>query len=440
MKKAALVLLALLATGASAQSSAEVNGGLQFNFLNPGANSLGMGGAFIGGADDATAAFANPAGLVNIARPEVSIETRMWRNDHVAPFRGHGFGDASQEGADTVDGIEDRRFSNTGRGLAFLSLVYPSDRWAVALYQHDLAHFDSSPENAGIFFRVPGGEDPSAAGRHRPSRSDLRLRIVSRGAAFGFRVTPTISLGLDLSIVDFKLDSRTDRYEFTRFAPPEFTAENVVNAVSQHGDANGYRFGGGVTWDVNSKLRIGAVYRREPSFPVTVTDVDVLQQSSNDCGGRFHVPDVYGVGASFRPTAFLTFNADYNRVRYSELMQDFVTFPRTGPCTTEARAVRFTAQDGNEYHAGARYVIARASPFLRRHPVIATAGWWREAPHAIELNDPLDPDSLLFPTARSEHHYSAGLGILLGDHWQISVGTDVSRRQRIVSISTLSRW
>ncbi|MGB5341528.1 MAG: hypothetical protein WBP67_05500, partial [Thermoanaerobaculia bacterium] len=33
---------------------------LQFNFADPGARSLGFGGAFVGLADDATAAFANP--------------------------------------------------------------------------------------------------------------------------------------------------------------------------------------------------------------------------------------------------------------------------------------------------------------------------------------------------------------------------------------------
>jgi hypothetical protein len=36
---------------------------LQFDFLNPGARSLGLGSTFVAIADDATAAFTNPAGL-----------------------------------------------------------------------------------------------------------------------------------------------------------------------------------------------------------------------------------------------------------------------------------------------------------------------------------------------------------------------------------------
>src|ERR1043165_7697093 len=50
--------------------------GLQFNFGNPGARSLGMGGAFLGLADDASAAEAHPAGLTILRKPEVSVELR----------------------------------------------------------------------------------------------------------------------------------------------------------------------------------------------------------------------------------------------------------------------------------------------------------------------------------------------------------------------------
>ena len=45
----------LAASSAFAITSDEVNAGIQFNFANPGARALGMGGAFLGLADDATA-------------------------------------------------------------------------------------------------------------------------------------------------------------------------------------------------------------------------------------------------------------------------------------------------------------------------------------------------------------------------------------------------
>ena len=73
-----LVLLVLLAPrAASAQATARTP--LQFDFLNPGARSLAMGGTFLAAADDATAAFTNPAGLGFLKRLEVSAEGRYRR-------------------------------------------------------------------------------------------------------------------------------------------------------------------------------------------------------------------------------------------------------------------------------------------------------------------------------------------------------------------------
>lgn len=55
---------------------------LNFRFNNPGARANGMGGAFIGLADDATAAYTNPAGLTILTEPEVSIEYKIGEYDN----------------------------------------------------------------------------------------------------------------------------------------------------------------------------------------------------------------------------------------------------------------------------------------------------------------------------------------------------------------------
>src|SRR6266550_1023289 len=75
----ALIALPTLAQNTDIESLA----GLQFNFGNPGARSLGMGGAFIGLADDASAAEANPAGLTILRKPEFSIEGRNYQEQQV---------------------------------------------------------------------------------------------------------------------------------------------------------------------------------------------------------------------------------------------------------------------------------------------------------------------------------------------------------------------
>src|ERR671924_2065136 len=79
------VVLGLLAAIPLAAQNTDIEAlaGLQFNFGNPGARSLGMGGAFIGLADDASAAEANPAGLTVLRKPEVSIEARDYQEQQI---------------------------------------------------------------------------------------------------------------------------------------------------------------------------------------------------------------------------------------------------------------------------------------------------------------------------------------------------------------------
>src|SRR6476646_9891486 len=104
------VTITLLLTSASAlaQNSEDQN---TFDFSLPGARSRAIGGAFVAIADDATAAYSNPAGLTQLFRPEVSIELRHWNLTSRVIDTGHGFGSATGTGVDTVSGFVDRDFN-----------------------------------------------------------------------------------------------------------------------------------------------------------------------------------------------------------------------------------------------------------------------------------------------------------------------------------------
>src|ERR1700751_2482658 len=91
MRKALLFLaICALATAPVAAQNTDIESlsGLQFNFGNPGARSLGMGGAFLGLADDASAAEANPAGLTILRKPEITTEGRTFQEQQVFPTSG----------------------------------------------------------------------------------------------------------------------------------------------------------------------------------------------------------------------------------------------------------------------------------------------------------------------------------------------------------------
>ena len=85
--------------------------------VSPGARSLGLGGAFVAVADDATAAWANPSGLMQLVRPEISLEGRSWSEDR--------------------EGVASNQSS-----LGFLSFVLPRQKWSIAFYVQTLSSLE----------------------------------------------------------------------------------------------------------------------------------------------------------------------------------------------------------------------------------------------------------------------------------------------------------
>ncbi len=84
MKRIAILLtiLLVLPTAAHAASFAKVGTfGGQFLKIGVSARATGMGSAFTGVADDATAVFWNPGGLVNVLGNEVSLNHVVWAAD-----------------------------------------------------------------------------------------------------------------------------------------------------------------------------------------------------------------------------------------------------------------------------------------------------------------------------------------------------------------------
>ena len=123
-----LLAIALVAVPAAAQNvDIEALSGLQFNFGNPGARSLGMGGAFLGLADDASAAEANPAGLTILRKPEVSIEARNYLEQQLFTTSG------------TYPDVERTAFTNYSKRavVSFASFVYPIKNFTLGAYFHE---------------------------------------------------------------------------------------------------------------------------------------------------------------------------------------------------------------------------------------------------------------------------------------------------------------
>lgn len=199
---ALLIGVAVAAQPGWPQDSSSITGTV---FTNPGARSIGLGGAFVAIADDATAAFANPAGLVQILRPEISVELRgtASRFDREIPY-------------DLANGVS---------GLGFFSFVYPSRSWALALYSHQLA-------SVGFTFTYP-------------DTLTQEFTVRSYAAAAAFEITEHLSLGAGLSYFD------GDR--------------SPVAGLTGFSDAD-WGLSAGVLWNVSRAWNLAGFYRQGPEF------------------------------------------------------------------------------------------------------------------------------------------------------------------------------
>ncbi|MDA3813440.1 MAG: hypothetical protein PF570_04220 [Candidatus Cloacimonetes bacterium] len=108
MKLKLLYIFIILIGSSFSFAQLDLNLGPDWNFTGVGARAAGMGGAFIGVADDATAISWNPAGLTQLDKPEASIVGRGLTERYEVDF------DYAAETYDDEHGI-----------LNFLSGVYP---------------------------------------------------------------------------------------------------------------------------------------------------------------------------------------------------------------------------------------------------------------------------------------------------------------------------
>lgn len=421
------LLLGLLLPGSAVAQ--ELPNTLEFSFSNPGARSLGLGGAFVALADDATAAFANPAGLVQLARPEISVEVRSW--SYSTPFTEGGrlTGEPTGILLDDTTGLRTARAEDDVSDLSYLSYVYPRGRWALAVYRHQLASFEQFSETQGLF------ADQAAFPDSPPRLSDLRtfakLAIVNWGAAAAYRLSEAWSLGLGLSYHESELALDSSLWavedparEESLFGPNPFLPDRRLVSGIIDSESSDWSYTVGVLGQLSSRWSCAAFYRQGPGFDIR-SDVFtgpglahlIPEGTSVDTDlSVFHLPDVFGFGLAFRPLDALTISFEWDRVEYSRIFED---------------DDRRRLDDGEELHFGAEYVLIRAKSIIALR-----SGVWLDPDHRIRTISEDLRDQALFPGGDDEWHVSLGLGLAF-DRYQIDLGVDVSDLVDRVALSAI---
>ena len=408
---------------------------LQFSFPNPGARSMGFGGAFAALADDATAAFANPAGLVLIKEPEVSLEGRWWSYSTPFTHRGRIEGEPSGYAIDVVAGLQQGRSSADLGGLSFVSLVYPKGEGSIAFYRHQLADFESRTQTQGLF----SGGTTCCQIRHIETRTRTDLEIVSYGLSGAYRLSDVLSLGLSLVYFDSASAIAGEPFlpdadpALGAFAPTSYRPERQLLRTSIRIDDSDLSMTGGFLWTLARRWRVGGFYRQGPSFTLEgeavagpsggffgLTPGALLDEATSPIG----FPDVYGLGCSFRPYDRLTIAFEWDRVEYSTILDslDQVEFGTNN----------IVLEDDDELHLGAEYV------FLGTTPVTALRlGAWLDPDHTPHFEASASAyERALLPPGDDEIHVSIGLGLAF-ESFQIDLGVDFSNLVDTVSLSAI---
>lgn len=397
----------------------EPEGGVVFelSYSNPGARSMGFGGAFAALADDATAAFANPSGLIQIVRPELSVEFRHWSYSTEFTKSDRLDGIPSGISLDTMRGLRTDISTESVDAVSFVSVVVPRKRWAVAFYRHQLASFRFSGDTQGLF----GSVGTCCGDRYADQRTETSFDIVGYGLSAAYRLGERFDVGVGVSRFTVVVDGRT-----ALFAPPPadpygvnpYLSGDRIASQTVRANSNSEGLIGGFLWSVTPTIHVGGFYREGPRARFSNTGT-IGSEPFEELGLAMQFPDVYGMGLSHRSAdGSLTLALEWDRIEYSEM----------------ARSAGFrdmALDDGDEVHLGGEYVI------LSSDPVIAfRLGAWLDPNHRTRYvgDDPFK--AALHPPGHDEVHVALGFGVAFR-LFQVDIGIDSSKPVSTLSMSAI---
>lgn len=344
-----VTLFCLLIAPAHAQIYQQVGISGSPNPVGSGARALGMGGAFIGVADDATAASWNPGGLIQLETPEISAVVSYTNRREKRSF------DQNPDASD-VNMIE-------LCDLNYLSLAYPFEvntkNMIISLNYQTLYDFNKEIQVSYYYFQpFPGPEG------NRSTSKEIDGYIKALSPAFAIQVTPDFSLGFTFNWYSDDIESQwkttyTDRLNGL-FAGNPYFSNRLYKEEYQF---NGYNFNIGFMWNVNSSLTLGAVYKSPFSADVhykeehwTETSTQALTYFRFEEDQTMEMPSSYGVGVAWRFSDVFTMDMDVYRTDWQDYVIRQADGTELSPITSQPIATTDT-QPTHQIRWGGEYLF-----------------------------------------------------------------------------------
>jgi long-subunit fatty acid transport protein len=316
------------------------------NPVGSGARALGMGGAFIAVADDATAASWNPGGLVQLERPEVSV---VGEASHLREKNSSG-------NHPEVSG----RQSVSGAGLNYLSATYPftlfSHNMVVSLsYQH---LYDFSRQwNLNIL-----NKDLQVAYDY-----DANGGLYAYGISYSVQVIPELSFGFTLNL--WQDGIYRNGWETVMATPIRFSLWTANLVQKDRYSFTGFNANLGMLWNVTDKLTMGAVFKTPFTADLEHKRTIGLQmflnepwqaisssEESKTTSESLDMPMSYGIGLAYRLSDRLTLSADLNRTEWQDFVLTDATGRRISPITNKVPKSS-DIDPTMQFHLGAEYLL-----------------------------------------------------------------------------------
>ncbi len=368
------------------------------NIGGAGARAMGMGGAFTAVCDDATATFYNPAGLVQLKRPEITL-VGFHRNDSNSwSMQGEG-------GGVPVDASGDYYVENWS--LNFGGLVWPlnpeGNNLVIACTAHKMVDDVERAEWAD-----PGG----------PEKRHTWGGIYSVTLMGAYELNEILSFGLGTGYYFGRSSGRQETAE------PGFTGHNWFTQ----------EFNGGPQWVLGMlvkprpRLKLGAKIKGESQVTFSSANMYAIEFSSityaSDQMDRFIIdlPIELAVGAAYRLGDSLTLATDYHVFLWSETEMRNAE----GQVRGYGEGLSHDPEDSEQLHFGLEYLARLIENYpmplrlgLYRYPVPgpsviekAVEDWF----YVIDNVTREDEDGITYDAQpATRYYYTCGIGVVTAD-------------------------
>lgn len=362
----------------------------QFNFATPGARANAMGRAFIGLADDATAAETNPAGLIILGKPEVSFE---YKNTDFSIQRFRSLEDSGQN----------------INSPAFLSFVYPSERWRFAFFRQEFLNYKES-------FILQRVSIPGASTFFPATSVSGEFLGANYGGAIAYQFSTKLLLGASAKLSELKVHT-------ARKTP--FTS--VVDSTSY-----GLSFTLGALINPMGFFTVGVTYEKNARFQYTLSQ----SVSPHTVDFSIRVPDRFGFGLAVRPVSHITLVSDLVYIQYSQLADDFTVV------NFDLDPIDFAIDNEIELHIGAEGTFKAGNQYLA-----IRGGLFTNPDHALQYIGPVTPGfrtavNVFFNSRNRDTQigYTVGGGIALNRNIQVDAAYIISDPFDEFSISAVYKF